>query len=59
MKIKTHPRRVYDRVHEVSTEAADETLGLIQRKLRKLPYATGELASSYVLEDRSAASDAA
>jgi hypothetical protein len=50
MKIQQHPGRVYDRVFQVSEDSAEGTLALVQRKLRKLPHATGELAASYRLE---------
>jgi hypothetical protein len=59
-KIWHHPDRVYDRVHRVSKDSADETLGLVQRKLKKRsvhPYATGALAASYHLETESVTPD--
>ena len=57
VKIWTDPQRVYDRVIHVSEQSADETLELVQKKLRKLPLATGELASTYEIERRDTSSD--
>lgn len=52
MKIKTDARKVYDGILDVSEQSAEEMLALVQRKLRKLPLATGKLAASYRLEMR-------
>jgi len=49
-RIWQDPNRVRDQVTRVSEESGKQTLELIQRKLRKLPAATGALASTYQLE---------